>query len=347
MQRSTLEFLCAVLAVFVSSLLVVFLVRPWYEPGKAESAPASQPVASVPYHIAFASDRDAPDSGEWEIYDVFSDGTDLRRLTDSPGTNLMPAYSPDGSQIVFASTRSGVCNLYVMRADGTQQRRVTEHSLTDTTPCWISAEDVAFARFSEDADNPTDLLAVNVSSGTIRRITNSPGSDLSPHWMPDADTMVFVSDRERRGRFREFQLYRCALDGSGQALFSIPRGARAAQDSCLQPSLSHDRDALVFRRFRSYGRFGTESVWWWNTDTGSMVEVLWMRVPLDGSVFTPDGDKLLVSYGDPLRLHFLDISARALGEMAVAEEEEDLGTAHLKPFPLEITAKHVAVSPFR
>ena len=79
----------------------------------------------------------------YEIYTAKVDGTDLRRLTNSPGSDGWPAWSPDGQQIVFASVRDDCAfshapgckrtgdigpyySVYVMNTDGSQQRRVSD-----------------------------------------------------------------------------------------------------------------------------------------------------------------------------------------------------------------------------
>ena len=50
---------------------------------------------------------------------------DVRRLTSVPGFDGDPAWSPDGRQIVFESTRSGNSDIWVMNADGTNPRDIT------------------------------------------------------------------------------------------------------------------------------------------------------------------------------------------------------------------------------
>ena len=49
----------------------------------------------------------------------------MRRLTDDPGLDEAPAWSPDGSTIAFQSDRSGEMRIYIMNADGSNARRLT------------------------------------------------------------------------------------------------------------------------------------------------------------------------------------------------------------------------------
>jgi Tol biopolymer transport system component/ABC-type branched-subunit amino acid transport system substrate-binding protein len=69
-------------------------------------------------------------NGSYEIYVMNADGSHRTQLTDNPGDdNLDPRWSPNGTQIIFWSSRDGNKELYVMNADGSHQTR-----LTNTTP---------------------------------------------------------------------------------------------------------------------------------------------------------------------------------------------------------------------
>jgi Tol biopolymer transport system component len=83
--------------------------------------------------IVFASARD----GDFEIYVMDGDGDNVRQLTETDAEGVTearegaPKWSPDGSRIVFTSTRDhegggiGSHEIYFMEADGSAETRLT------------------------------------------------------------------------------------------------------------------------------------------------------------------------------------------------------------------------------
>lgn len=74
--------------------------------------------------------------GRHDIYLLSTDGTELRRLTNS-GDNLAPSFSPDGNWIVFTSSWDGDNELFIMRLDGSGLMQLTNNELSDWQPRWI------------------------------------------------------------------------------------------------------------------------------------------------------------------------------------------------------------------
>ena len=98
----------------------------------AASAEAVQPGYEHNGRIAFASDRD----GDYEIYSMKDDGTDLVKLTDNAGADLSPDWSPEGSRIVFTSDRDGDHDIYAMDADGDNVVQITNRPGYESGPVW-------------------------------------------------------------------------------------------------------------------------------------------------------------------------------------------------------------------
>lgn len=74
-----------------------------------------------------------------EVVVANADGSDEANLTNSAAFDGWPAWSPDGSWIVFASNRVGPANvsqLFVMRPDGSDLRRVTSGPFGHAQPAW-------------------------------------------------------------------------------------------------------------------------------------------------------------------------------------------------------------------
>jgi Tol biopolymer transport system component len=64
--------------------------------------------------IAFASNRD----GNWNLYVMEPDGTNVVNITHNEGNSSEPTWSPTGDQIAFASDRGGKMEIFIMDADG-------------------------------------------------------------------------------------------------------------------------------------------------------------------------------------------------------------------------------------
>ncbi len=68
--------------------------------------------------VAFMSQRD----GNWEVYVMNIDGSEIERLTNNGDTDGLPIWSPDGQTIAFASDRDGEWAIWAMNPDGSNQR---------------------------------------------------------------------------------------------------------------------------------------------------------------------------------------------------------------------------------
>lgn len=80
---------------------------------------------------------DPAQPSNWDICTMnATDGTGVTRLTNDAAGDLFPAWSQDGGQIVFATTRDGNSEIYVMRSDGQYLTNLSSNAAPDTTPSW-------------------------------------------------------------------------------------------------------------------------------------------------------------------------------------------------------------------
>jgi dipeptidyl aminopeptidase/acylaminoacyl peptidase len=71
------------------------------------------------------------------VYIINADGSGLTALTSNSAADLRPAWSPDGTKIVFSSDRDGGdYDLYTMDTDGTDVAQVMNLPGDERCPDW-------------------------------------------------------------------------------------------------------------------------------------------------------------------------------------------------------------------
>ena len=184
-------------------------------------------------HLAGDSCPPLPDFSQgyvWPVYpgyDLFTarpDGSDLQRLTDTPGYDAEGTVSVDGRWLVFTSVRDGDLELYKMHLDGTGLTRLTDRPGYDGGAFfsrdgrWIcyragyppdSASLDEYRRLlAEHRVRPStmDLWVMRSDGSGKRRVTFDPGASFAPYFTPDGRAIVYSSNRENP-HGRNFDLY--------------------------------------------------------------------------------------------------------------------------------------------
>lgn len=181
--------------------------------------------------IAFSTDRDG---GASEIYVMHADGSAASRLTRSPGEDLEPRWSPDGTLLAFTSDRDGDLELYVMRADGSVPTRLTTSPGLDGEASW--SPDGTRIAFTSERDGNAEIYVMNADGTGVANLTRSPAtSDSAPAWSPDGSRIVFARDAGG-----DSDLYTMAADGSGQVVLVSGPG------DDTEPTWAPDGGSLAF-----------------------------------------------------------------------------------------------------
>jgi len=132
-----------------------------------------------------------------DLVDLAEDGQAFgarRTLTSGPGLNNWPCWSPDGSRMVFSSTRDGDFDLYSMHAAGTDVRRLTASPRQDIRPRY--SPDGSRIAFVSHRDGNAELYLMSAAGGEALRLTQHEERDDYPCWHPDGRRLVTVCERD-------------------------------------------------------------------------------------------------------------------------------------------------------
>lgn len=140
--------------------------------------------------IAFASNRD----GNYEIYRMAGNGSNVSQLTSNSADDWQPAFSPNSLKIAFSSIRDGQWEIYVMDWNGANQQRltVTPAGKWNWWPAWSpDSSKIAFIS-TNTPDGSPHLMTMNANGTGITRVTNSSGWEALPSWTANGDTIAFT-----------------------------------------------------------------------------------------------------------------------------------------------------------
>lgn len=127
-----------------------------------------------------------------EIFEAAPDGSNLRRLTDTPGYDAECAYTPDGKSIVFCSDRDGDPDLYVMDADGGNVRQLTNEPGYDGGP--FTSADGKWVLYRTDRKQPEFLQihAIGIDGQHDVALTDNVGVNWAPYWHPTEPYIIWT-----------------------------------------------------------------------------------------------------------------------------------------------------------
>ena len=165
-----------------------------------------------------------------DIFTANVNGSGLRRLTTARGYDAEAGYSPDGSRIVFASTRSAYADglsdeekklrevdlsyfgeIYIMNIDGSGQTRLTRTPGYDGGPFFSpDGSRIVWRRFNKSGA-VAEIHTMKPDGSDIRKITNFKSMSWAPYFHPSGDYIIFASNKLG---FSNFELY--LVDTPGQ-----------------------------------------------------------------------------------------------------------------------------------
>jgi Tol biopolymer transport system component len=128
------------------------------------------------------------------------------------------AYSPDGTRIVFRSSRSGVYDLWVTSKDGSNPTRITKFSGRLGSARWSpDGANIVFDGYASPYEHTknTNVFVVSAAGGRMRRITDDTTLCFVPNWSRDGHWIYFIKQTGSR-----WETWKAPLEGGPQVLVS-------------------------------------------------------------------------------------------------------------------------------
>lgn len=165
--------------------------------------------------IAFASNRRAYSHAEdmspeqkklfeqdkafmMDIYVMNADGTNVRQLTDVPGYDGGPFFSPDGKKICWRrfSERGDVAEVMTMNIDGSNQKQLTRLGSMSWAPYYHPSGKYLIFNTNKHGFSNFELYLIDAEGkSTPVRVTTTDGFDGLASWTPDGTSLTWSSNR--------------------------------------------------------------------------------------------------------------------------------------------------------
>jgi len=163
------------------------------------------------------------------------------------GTNSAPAWSPDGSQLVFSSSMGGNPELYVTDTSGSHPKRLTFSSGASTSPAWNPKTGQTIVYVGDRGGVPKLYMANADGTNTTELDVPDKGYLIDPAWAPNGQLLAF-SWRRPTGNY---DIY--VMDVATLRIVEITRDSGRNE----RPSWAPDGRHIVFESTRG----GNRQIW--------------------------------------------------------------------------------------
>ncbi|MBI2401609.1 MAG: PD40 domain-containing protein, partial [Gemmatimonadetes bacterium] len=189
--------------------------------------------------------------GNAEIYVMNADGSNPRRLTNTAAAEGSPAWTPDGSRMVYASNAAdgttATFHIWMMNADGSSPRQLTQGAHSNFQPA--VSPDGGTVAFTTDRDGNYNVYLMGIDGSNQRQFTRAPAPETNSVWLADGQLAYLLQEP---GRTLTSRVMRATVS-TGEAVPISPQGLAVSD---FDVSKAGDLMALVVTQF---GRGGSVS----------------------------------------------------------------------------------------
>ena len=140
-----------------------------------------------------------------DVWLVSKEGGTALQLTDSPGEESYPRFSPDGSEIAFTASYNGNEDVFVVPATGGIPTRVTYQSHADRMVAWHpDGEHILFASSRASGTQRVRRFFLVDKTGGLPEMLDVPYGEMAS-FSPDGNQLAYVT---RLAEDRPFKRYR-------------------------------------------------------------------------------------------------------------------------------------------
>ena len=133
-----------------------------------------------------------------EIYLMDADGGNVRRLTDVPGYDGGPFFSPDGKRICWRrfSPNGAMAEVWTMNIDGSDQRQITRLGAMSWAPFYHPSGEYLIFTTNRHGFANFELYMVDARAKSPPvRVTYTKGFDGLPVFTPDGKRLAWTTNR--------------------------------------------------------------------------------------------------------------------------------------------------------
>ena len=174
-----------------------------------------------------------------DLYLKRVDGTAVTQLTSDAANEVMPAFSPDGQKVAFASDRTGNWDIYLIEARGGKSLQITSDTTDEIHPSFSADGNKLVYCSLGSPSGQWEMIIVDLASPATKQVI---GHGLFPTWSPTEDRILFQRARQRGTRW--FSIWTMDLiDGDVTPPTEIAVSSNAA---VITPDWSPDGQHIVF-----------------------------------------------------------------------------------------------------